>query len=197
MKKMLYLLITLAILFIASQIWAKVLSANIEMHEYEVLAEIDGIEIRKYAPATFSYVTLNVDNYDQGSSMGFRKLAGYIFGGNQRQEKIAMTSPVEMAMDTMMVVKFMVPAKYNMEDLPTPNNKEVRFVEQPERIVAAIRFSGFANDEKIARYREQLKVVLNQNGLSYDGEFSFLGYNSPFDLINRRNEVIVSVDWKG
>ncbi|MDC3352364.1 heme-binding protein, partial [Crocinitomicaceae bacterium] len=90
-----------------------------------------------------------------------------------------------------------VPAKYNMEDLPTPNNKEVRFVEQPERIVAAIRFSGFANDEKIARYREQLKVVLNQNGLSYDGEFSFLGYNSPFDLINRRNEVIVSIDWKG
>ena len=197
MKKMLYLLITLAILFIASQIWAKVLSANIEMHEYEVLAEMDGIEIRKYAPATFSYVTLNVDNYDQGSSMGFRKLAGYIFGGNQRQEKIAMTSPVEMAMDTMMVVKFMVPAKYNMEDLPTPNNKEVRFVEQPERIVAAIRFSGFANDEKIARYREQLTVVLNQNGLSYDGEFSFLGYNSPFDLINRRNEVIVSIDWKG
>lgn len=197
MKKMLYLLITLAILFIASQIWAKVLSANIEMHEYEVLAEMDGIEIRKYAPATFSYVTLNVDNYDQGSSMGFRKLAGYIFGGNQRQEKIAMTSPIEMAMDTMMVVKFMVPAKYNMEDLPTPNNKEVRFVEQPERIVAAIRFSGFANDEKIARYREQLKVVLNQNGLSYDGEFSFLGYNSPFDLINRRNEVIVSIDWKG
>lgn len=194
---MLYLLITLAILFIASQIWAKVLSANIEMHEYEVLAEMGGIEIRKYAPATFSYVTLNVDNYDQGSSMGFRKLAGYIFGGNQRQEKIAMTSPVEMAMDTMMVVKFMVPAKYNMEDLPTPNNKEVRFVEQPERIVAAIRFSGFANDEKIARYREQLKVVLNQNGLSYDGEFSFLGYNSPFDLINRRNEVIVSIDWKG
>jgi len=194
---MLYLLITLAILFIASQIWAKVLSANIEMHEYEVLAEMDGIEIRKYAPATFSFVTLNVDNYDQGSSMGFRKLAGYIFGGNQRQEKIAMTSPVEMAMDTMMVVKFMVPAKYNMEDLPTPNNKEVRFVEQPERIVAAIRFSGFANDEKIARYREQLKVVLNQNGLSYDGEFSFLGYNSPFDLINRRNEVIVSIDWKG
>jgi len=194
---MLYLLITLAILFIASQIWAKVLSANIEMHEYEVLAEMDGIEIRKYAPATFSYVTLNVDNYDQGSTMGFRKLAGYIFGGNQRQEKIAMTSPVEMAMDTMMVVKFMVPAKYNMEDLPTPNNKEVRFVEQPERIVAAIRFSGFANDEKIARYREQLKVVLNQNGLSYDGEFSFLGYNSPFDLINRRNEVIVSIDWKG
>lgn len=194
---MLYLLITLAILFIASQIWAKVLSANIEMHEYEVLAEMDGIEIRKYAPATFSYVTLNVDNYDQGSSMGFRKLAGYIFGGNQRQEKIAMTSPVEMAMDTMMVVKFMVPAKYNMEDLPTPNNKEVRFVEQPERIVAAIRFSGFANDEKIARYREQLTVVLNQNGLSYDGEFSFLGYNSPFDLINRRNEVIVSIDWKG
>jgi hypothetical protein len=162
MKKMLYLLITLAILFIASQIWAKVLSANIEMHEYEVLAEMDGIEIRKYAPATFSYVTLNVDNYDQGSSMGFRKLAGYIFGGNQRQEKIAMTSPVEMAMDTMMVVKFMVPAKYNMEDLPTPNNKEVRFVEQPERIVAAIRFSGFANDEKIARYREQLKVVLKR-----------------------------------
>jgi hypothetical protein len=172
MKRMIYFLVTIIVVFAATQIWAKVQSAKIEMHPYEVLSTFNGFEIRKYAPATFSYVNLDVKTYSEGSSQGFRKLAGYIFGGNDKQERIAMTSPVEMEMDSQMVVKFLVPAAYRIEDLPVPNNKEVKFVNEPERIVAAIRFSGFANN------------------------FSFLGYNSPFDLINRRNEMIVGVEFE-
>ena len=122
MKVMIYILSTLLILFVASQIWAKSLSANIEMHPYEVLNNHDGFEIRKYEPATFSYVTLDVSSYAEGSSLGFRKLAGYIFGGNQSDTKIAMTAPVEMEMDTQMVMKFMVPSEYEMDELPMPNN---------------------------------------------------------------------------
>ena len=42
-------------------------------------------------------------------------LAGYIFGGNDREQKIAMTSPVVMEMDSTMTMKFLVPAQYTME----------------------------------------------------------------------------------
>lgn len=188
------LLLTLLVLFIGSQIWAKMLGANIETYQYELIEELDGIEIRKYAPATFSFVQLNVDSYNQGSSLGFRKLAGYIFGGNEEQKKIAMTSPVEMEMDSSMVIKFMVPSKYKMEDLPLPNNEEIKFVQEPERYVAAIRFSGFANDSKIELYHNQLQNVLSERGIKHEKTMSFLGYNSPFDLFNRRNEVIVEIE---
>ncbi|MGB1103489.1 MAG: SOUL family heme-binding protein [Crocinitomicaceae bacterium] len=188
------LLLTLLVLFIGSQIWVKMLGANIETYQYELIEELDGIEIRKYAPATFSFVQLNVDSYNQGSSLGFRKLAGYIFGGNEEQKKIAMTSPVEMEMDSFMVIKFMVPSKYKMEDLPRPNNEEIKFVQEPERYVAAIRFSGFANDSKIELYHNQLQIVLSERGIKHEKTMSFLGYNSPFDLFNRRNEVIVEIE---
>jgi len=65
-----------------------------EQHKYVVLKEYDGFEVRQYAPALFSSVKLNADSYDETSSSGFRILAGYIFGGNESNEKIAMTSPV-------------------------------------------------------------------------------------------------------
>ena len=197
MKKMIYILATLMLLFAASQIWAKIQNSKIETLPYSVLKEYEGFEIRRYEPATFSYVTLNVDSYDKGASMGFSKLGGYIFGANENQSKISMTSPVEMEMDSQVVVKFMVPSTYKIEDLPIPKNKEVKFIEQPERTVAAIQFGGFANDEKIKSYKEQLFNLLATHQISHVQEYSFFGYNSPYDLFNRRNEVIVEIDVEG
>ena len=197
MKKMIYILSTLMLLFAASQIWAKIQNSKIETLPYAVLKEFDGFEIRHYEPATFSYVTLDVDSYDKGASMGFSKLGGYIFGANENQSKISMTSPVEMEMDAQVVVKFMVPSDYKLEDLPIPTNKEVKFVEQPARTVAAIQFGGFANDEKIKSYKEKLFKFLDEHKIKHVQEYSFFGYNSPYDLINRRNEVIVEVDTEG
>lgn len=185
------------LLFAVSQIWAKIQNAKIETLAYLVLKEYDGFEIRRYEPATFSYVTLDVDSYDKGASMGFSKLGSYIFGANENQSKISMTSPVEMEMDSQVVVKFMVPSDYKLQDLPIPTNKEVKFVEEPARMVAAIQFGGFANDEKIKSYKEKLFKSLDEQNIKHVQEFSFFGYNSPYDLINRRNEVIVEVDMEG
>lgn len=190
---MMGILITVVVLFAASQIWAKSLTNNIEMYEYEVVKSFDNFEIRKYAPANFSYVTIDAKTYDASSSKGFRQLAGYIFGGNEGGQEIAMTSPVEMEMDEKMTMKFMVPSKYALDDLPAPNNKNVKFKHEPERIIAAIQFSGYANDAKIEFYKTALNKLLYVHGLRHNGEYSFLGYNSPFDFFNRRNEVIVEL----
>jgi hypothetical protein len=37
--------------------------------------------------------------FKEASSQGFSILAGYIFGGNKENEKIAMTSPVTMSLE--------------------------------------------------------------------------------------------------
>lgn len=167
-----------------------------ETHEYEVVQVFEDFEIRRYAPALYSSVKYSSSSYKQISSQGFRTLAGYIFGGNESQEQIAMTSPVTMELQDTSKMMFMVPKSMAKEDLPKPNNKSIYFEEYPERIVAAIRFGGWANDEVIAKHTKKLTERLAAENIEHTGNFAYLGYNPPFDVVNRRNEVIVEVFWK-
>lgn len=167
-----------------------------EQQEYEVLKEYEGFEIRRYAPALFSSVKLEGDSYKSVSSQGFRTLAGYIFGGNETEEKIAMTSPVTMEISDTSKMMFLVPKALDKDSLPKPNNSDVYFEEYPERIVAAIVFGGWANDDKIEKHTKQLIQLLEAEGIEYTNKFSFLGYNPPYEVVNRRNEIIVEVNWK-
>ena len=93
-----------------------------------------------------------------GASTGFRRLAGYIFGGNhgnanialtapvarQSGQKIAMTAPVSKSSDADggSVVGFFMPAGWTMDTLPEPNDDEVSLVTVPEETVAVLRFTG-------------------------------------------------------
>ena len=164
-----------------------------EQHKYVVLKKFADFEVRQYAPATFSSVKMVSDSYDATSSAGFRTLAGYIFGGNDKNEKIAMTSPVVMEIGDTTRMSFMVPSDMKKEDLPKPNNGRIYFEEQEQKIMAAIEFGGWADDQKIEEYTNKLKANLKANGLSYTGKFSYLGYNPPYQVIGRRNEVVVEL----
>ncbi len=166
---------------------------NNETYQYKVLKKYNNFEVRKYQPAIFSSVELDSGNYKSVSSKGFNILAGYIFGDNKQDEKIAMTTPVTMDLEDTMTMRFLVPSKYAKEDLPQPNNKSIEFEEMPERIVAVIRFSGYADDQKIEKHRKELAKALEQQGLEHTDGCTFMGYNAPFDPINRRNEVMVEL----
>ena len=193
MKIFSIILIIVLILFVVSQIWAQRQVSGIETYPYRVVKTYDGFEVRTYERANFIYVTMDAKTYEEGSSRGFRMLAGYIFGGNDRQQKIAMTSPVVMEMDSDVTMKFLVPAQYKMEELPKPANAEVRFATEQERTVAAITFGGFANDEKILAQKDELFIYLAAVGIQHTGQWSFLGYDPPFKLFGRKNEVVVEV----
>lgn len=182
------------LLFLISQAFMYKTEHNIEMYPYKVIKKFDDFEIRLYQEAKFSYVKMNGNTYKQTANSGFRMLAGYIFGDNETGEKIAMTSPVSMEMNDSVTMKFMVPANYNMEDLPTPKNEKIKFKTEPEKLVAAISFGGWANDEKIHEYAQKLYNLLDQNNIKHSNNFSYFGYNPPFKIINRRNEVIVELD---
>ncbi len=192
--KILYIVLTIVlVLFVVSQLWAQTQVKGIETYPYRVDKTYDGFVVRTYAQANFIYVTMDARTYAEGSNKGFRMLAGYIFGGNARDQKIAMTSPVVMDMDSEMTMKFLVPAQYSMEELPTPNNAQVRFATEKERTMAAITFGGFANDEKIAKYKDELFQRLDAEGIQHTGQWSFLGYDPPFKLLGRKNEVVVEL----
>tara|TARA_R110002126_G_scaffold77796_3_gene194038 strand:+ start:112057 stop:112575 length:519 start_codon:yes stop_codon:yes gene_type:complete len=167
--------------------------STIEQYPYKVIKTFDNFEIRKYEGALFTSVKLPTNNYDKASSKGFSKLAGYIFGGNSENEKIAMTSPVAMTLEENTEMLFLVPKAYSKENLPEPNNNSIEFKEIPAKKVAAITFRGWANDKKIASYKDKLIELLNNNNIEYTNKFFFLGYNAPMEIVNRKNEVIVEL----
>ncbi len=166
---------------------------GIEHYPYTLVQSYDGVEIRQYERSLFTTVTIHKEAYDVSSSKGFRILGGYIFGDNERKEKIAMTSPVVMSMSDSMTMMFMVPKEYDRESLPQPNARSISFEEKPPVTMAAIRFRGWANDEKIERYKQKLIEQLQKEGISYTDRFYFYGYNAPYEVFNRRNEVVVEL----
>jgi hypothetical protein len=193
MKIFVIVLVSLFTFFGMSQIFISKSTAQTEEHKYEVLQTFDLFEIRKYEAAIFSSVDLGNREYREVSGEGFRILAGYIFGGNEANEKIAMTSPVAMELGESVTMKFMVPSEYAMEDLPAPNNKNIVFEKQEEKRVAAIQFGGWASNDKIEKYKLLLKEALAKENIAHSDKFVYLGYNPPFEIINRRNEVIVEL----
>ena len=192
--KILFILIGIILLaFIIIQLFARRGHRNIETYPYIVNKKYNTFEIRSYEASLFASVKLSNKGYKDTASKGFSILAGYIFGGNEKNEKIAMTSPVAISLEDSMTVMFMVPKKNKKETLPKPKQSQIEFREEPAKTVASITFGGWANDQKIEKFKEKLKAALNEEGITYTNRFYFLGYNPPYEVFNRKNEVIVEL----
>jgi hypothetical protein len=172
-------------------------SGKTEEQKYTVVSSNKEFEIRFYPSATLATVYSTATSYRELSGPGFRALAGYIFGGNESETKISMTSPVHMNISgDRSAMSFVMPSSYNTENLPKPDNSRVIIEDSRDEYVAVIRFSGYASDDAIRKQSEKLRKLLIENNIEYYGNFRYLGYNPPYQFINRRNEVIVSVKWE-
>ena len=191
-----FLLITLGVLitaFLAVQIFAVNSQRTIETYPYVIKKSHTDFEIRAYEATLFTSVKLSSSDYKNSSSQGFSILAGYIFGDNDRNEKISMTSPVSMSLEDSMTMMFMVPKKLDKDLLPKPNQSDIKFKNEPAKTMAALQFSGWASDKKIKKFKQKLKTALDAEGISYTDRFYFFGYNAPYEVFNRKNEIIVEL----
>ncbi len=175
-----------------------IMSANkTEEQKYTVILKEKDFEIRFYPSATVATIHSDAKSYKDLSGPGFRKLAGYIFGGNETNTSISMTSPVHMDInDSVSSMSFVMPSSYNQENLPKPNDPNVLIQKTADEYVAVIRFGGYASDKDLLFYSAKLKEILEEKGITANGHARFLGYNPPFQLVDRRNEIIVSVNWE-
>ena len=172
-------------------------SDRTEKQKYRVVHREKEFEIRYYPSATLATVYSQASSYRELAYPGFRKLADYIFGGNENNTKIAMTSPVHMDInDSLSAMSFVMPSAYDLDKLPKPSNANVKLQKSEAEYVAAIRFKGYASDKSIQGQTEKLRKMLEEQGILYDGHFRYLGYNPPYQFIGRRNEIIVSVQWE-
>jgi hypothetical protein len=194
------IIIGVSVIFLIIFIFQSFIMASVnktEEQNYTVIQKDQNFEIRFYPSATFATIKSDAKTYKELSGPGFRKLADYIFGGNEDKTQISMTSPVQMDInDTVSTMSFVMPSSYNQANLPKPNNPDVFLSETSEEYVAAIQFGGFASDKELKLYSEKLLDILKEKGIKTYGNTKFLGYNPPFQLVGRRNEIIVSIEWE-
>ena len=196
--KAIYVVGAIAFLFLLVQSY-KVVSSSLttESQKYRLVRTESQFEIRFYPSATFAKIYSNGTDYKSVASSGFRKLAGYIFGGNDQGQSIAMTSPVRMEIGSQgSTMSFVMPEKYQESNLPKPKDAGVHIVKSSPQYVAAISFGGYADDETIKEKRDLLLKLLQEKGIKVAGEYTFLGYNAPYQFWSRKNEVVIPRDWK-
>lgn len=191
MKKILIVLSAAGLLFILLMSFMR---SSIETPDYEVLRVLTRkAEIRRYPALILAQTEMEAKTYNENSSMGFRRVAGYIFGGNEKGQKIAMTSPVIMEMGTQTEMAFVMPKQYDMAALPNPSNPQVKIAKQQERTLAVLRFGGYSDDAKISEKAQELRELLQKEGIAFKDQLIYMGYNAPWDFIGRRNEVAFEV----
>ncbi len=163
-----------------------------ELSDYVVVESSGGgIEIRDYPSLVIAEVTVP-GKRGEAAGAAFRKLAGFIFGGNETKTSIKMTAPVVQTpqADGQWVVNFMMPSKFNKDNLPRPNNAEIRIREtEPVRTIS-LRFNGRAGAKSLAKRRKQIldyaaKAELETLGVPYYAFYDAPMVPGPF----RRNEV--------
>lgn len=170
--KMIYLILSLTLIFIAFQSFRSFSTSSIETQKYRVVKKEEGFEIRFYPKATFATIRSTGSNYKQVASGGFRKLAGYIFGDNDQNKSIAMTAPVRMEMSEKgSAMSFVMPEKYDIATLPKPKDASVEIKQSEEVYDAVIAFGGYANDEKITDYTNKLIALLQKRNIKIIGSF--------------------------
>lgn len=176
--------------------WTYRLSEDTEEQPYTLIHKWEEVEFRMYPPAILASVNKNGHMMDVGNT-GFRELAGYIFGGNERSEKIAMTAPVVFVPgetgNSSTEMSFVMPADKHMENLPAPNSSGIRIHRSDTVHMAVLRFGGFANNRDIEEKAEDLRQMLRKKNIRFVDKVVFMAYNPPFQLVGRRNEVAFEV----
>lgn len=196
-------------------------ASKYEEPQFKVLEKLGkNIEIREYKPRIAAEVTVNKE-WDDALNTGFRILAGYIFGKNRSNQKVAMTAPVtaqedsdeksiKIAMTAPVTaarteepdnaeswrIRFYMPSKYSLATLPEPEDKRIKLKELPAETFAVIKFSGWSNQDSFAKHLQVLKKKLSDSSkFKESGEPTNAFYNPPWTLpFLRRNEILIPVE---
>ncbi|MEQ9412996.1 MAG: heme-binding protein [Cyclobacteriaceae bacterium] len=105
-----------------------------------------------------------------------------------------MTAPVRMEFEERQsVMSFVMPKGFTIKNLPAPLSNEIQLHESEAEYVAVLRFGGYASDDKIEKKKKQLFAELESLGIQHSNNIHYLGYNAPWDIVFRRNEVVATI----
>ena len=169
----------------------------IETPKYKLIKKESGFELREYGPMIVASTSVE-SNYSDATSIGFRRIASYIFGGNSAGMKINMTAPVitnTPATREIYEIQFIMPSKHSFTDLPKPStgNVSIKYINLGK--TAVLKFGGWATMDRATYYKNKLSDLLESKGYEPTGSFLIAQYNSPWAIPPfRKNEIIVEIN---
>jgi hypothetical protein len=184
-----------------------------EQPSYRVVKKLADLEVREYPAIVVAETEVSGTRESAGNS-GFRALAGYIFGKNRGERKIAMTAPVTQAEGQKIamtapvtqarsgggedgarwLIQFMMPAQYSLETLPEPLDPDIHFRLLPARRVAALAYSGTWAESRYLEHLARLREAMRREGLQPRGEPVWARYDPPWTpWFLRRNEILLDL----
>ena len=171
-----------------------------EEPDYQVVRETDRYEVREYAPYLVAETTV-AGGFDRTGSVAFRRLAGYIFGGNTGRDA-SWAEPVRMNMTVPVtrhrggtgstVYRFVMERAYDRDTLPVPDDDSVTIAEVAGGRFAVLRYRGRITEARFREHVELLRAALESDGVETVGEPVAAVYNGPWTPpFLRRNEVMI------
>lgn len=187
-----------------------------EEPEFDRVSHEGDFELRRYGPRVVAETWVEAGSRESATSEGFRRLAGYIFGGNRdiamttpveaaeaeedeelEGQSIAMTTPVEAApVDGRWRITFTMPSEFTLADLPLPDDERVTLREDAGQLVASVRFSGSSPEaQRVEQLTEELSAWVTSTGYEMASPVTVAQYDPPSAIIPflRRNELLVDV----
>ena len=159
-----------------------------ETQSFDLIKKVGEAEIRFYPPAM---------KIRSSRKNGFGALFGYISGRNSRDQKIAMTTPVYLGKnEDSEMMEFVLPRSIDKSNAPKPLSEKVEVYESRSGYYIAHSFGGYAFDWAVNRVRKNLEEIAFRNNIKLIGDPFVLVYDSPYKIINRKNEVLFEVDFE-
>ena len=173
--------------------------------DYKVLQTFKDMEVRQYEAYCVAEVVVPGPAEDAGN-MAFPILAGYIFGKNKGERKLAMTAPVTQAAEPVKLemtapvtqalapggfkVQFVLPKGVTRDNAPEPLDVRVVLRDIAPSRVAVVRYSGFWSESNYQQHLAKLQAALRAADLNSVGEPVYSRYNAPLTpWFMRRNEI--------
>ena len=173
--------------------WKLTARGAYESAKYTVITSETSFEIREYPDLMVA--TTDTQLRRSGGDGSFMRLFQYISGANDREEKIAMTTPVFMASeanDAQGQMGFVIPNAVAEQRIPEPSSKSVKIRKRAGGRFAVIRFSGRSNDELMAKSERKLRIWMRDQGLASGDDVEFASYDPPWTPGPlRRNEILI------
>ena len=171
---------------------------ELETPKYTTLVRSRDYEIRQYD----SYIVCetNTSSSDVTTGDGFNTLAGFIFGNNEKEEKMNMTTPVYTTSpkggdnEGKAKMQFVIEkSKYeSTKDVPAAGTDNVAIKEAMGAVCAAMSVPGLPLESDVREVESKLRKALAQDGIEVEEGYELARYNEPFVLPPfRRNEVLI------
>jgi len=194
-KKMCVSLLSLLTLVGLTVAGCQATRAGYESAPYRVIRADGKVQVRDY-PALMVVETSRAAHSRDGGDGSFGRLFRFITGGNERKEKIAMTTPVFMTGDdTNATMAFVLPAAMRSADVPRPTDSGVTVRELPAGRFAVLRYNGGRGADREAAMLDKLKAWMETAGLPVLSAPVYGYFDPPWTPAwLRRNEVMLRTE---